>query len=97
MGISIYQPTQTLYIADYKNGRIQTLKVSQTSTSSETVAKDLYLPSHIYVDNEDNSVTFYVSLSMEGRIEKWTQGASKGIPIVNDCNDCAGVASSRQR
>jgi DNA-binding beta-propeller fold protein YncE len=97
IGISIHEPTNSLFIADHRNGRIQMFLLNQLSDNGVTVASNLSLPLHIYIDDDNNEPTIYVSLSVQSRIEKWTKGATNGVQIGDNCQNCVGVAVDKDK
>ncbi|CAF4421481.1 unnamed protein product [Rotaria socialis] len=60
-------------------------------------ANNLFLLLHIYVDDDNNQPTIYVTLSVESRIEEWRLGASKDVQIGDQCNDCVGLAVDKAK
>lgn len=97
IGIAIHEPTNRLFIADHANGRVQQFLLNQLSADGITVIGNLSFPLHIYVDDDNNQPTIYVTLSVSRRIEKWALGALKGIQIGDDCDDCVGVAVDKNK
>ncbi|CAF2189535.1 unnamed protein product [Rotaria magnacalcarata] len=97
ISISIHKPSNSLFIADHRNGRIQKLLLYELAGNGITVVNNLFLPLHNYVDDDTNQPAMYVTLSVESRIEKWRLGASKGVPIGDQCNDCAGLAVDKAK
>ncbi|CAF1463101.1 unnamed protein product [Adineta steineri] len=97
IGISFYEPTNSLYIADYKNARIQMILLNESSGNAVTVVTHLFFPRHIYVDNDNDQPTIYVTLSAQNRVEKWISRASKGLQIGNECQKCVGIALDKDK
>ena len=96
-GLSLFHATQDLYIADHRNARIQAIHLNTTTIMANTVMSGIYFPLDVYVQNDNNDPTIYVTLSIASRVEKWVKGARTGEPIVTDCQDCVGVALDDDR
>lgn len=80
--------SNTLYITDYANHRVQYWKIGelsgttvagQSNASSGNTAAYLYYPTGLYVDSNDN---IYVSDSDNNRVQLWNNGASQGTTIA---------------
>jgi DNA-binding beta-propeller fold protein YncE len=71
--------------------------LNQLSSNGITVASNLSLPLHIYVDDDNNQPTIYVTLSVQKRVEKWKKGATQGVQIGDDCQNCVGVAVDKDK
>ena len=97
VGLSIYERTKTLYIADHYNARIQMLALDDSTGVGTTVISDVYFPLHVHVDDDEGTPTIYVSLSVDSRVEKWVTNASEGIQIGDACNDCLGVSVDQEK
>lgn len=97
VGLFLFAPTNDLYIADHRNARIQKISLDNVTGIGTTVISSIFFPLHVYVDNDDNEPTIYVTLSVGSRVEKWIKGAQTGESIVTDCNDCVGVALDQDR
>ncbi|CAF3750824.1 unnamed protein product [Rotaria sordida] len=87
----------TLYIADSGNYRVQMLPLSQSSSLATTVVFDVREPSKIYVDDDENGPTIYISVFIGNRVEKWTKEASKGIQLGDECRSCFGIAVDKEK
>lgn len=92
IGIYILEATNGLYIADHRNARVQKILLNQLGGDGSTIIKDLSLPLHVVVDYENRKPVIYVTLSIEGRVAKWSTGSSKGVQIGDSCEDCVGVS-----
>jgi sugar lactone lactonase YvrE len=88
-GIFLHRQSNTLYIADTDNRRIQMLSLNQSLMMGVTVVSNIDSLSAIYVD--DDGKTMYVALRYEDRVEKWTINGSSGEQIGDQCKQCAGV------
>jgi DNA-binding beta-propeller fold protein YncE len=88
-GIFVHKGSNTLYIADTGNRRIQMISLNQSSTMGVTVASDIDSLSSIYVD--DDGISIYVALRYENRVEKLIKGQSQSEQIGDQCKQCAGV------
>ena len=97
IGIAIYRPTATLYVADHRNARIQMFSLNDSSNNGSTVASNLFFPLHIYVDDDNNLPTMYITVSISNRVQKWVSGAVVGQEIGADCQDCVGIALDKQK
>ncbi|CAF1305313.1 unnamed protein product [Adineta ricciae] len=89
-----------VYIADYRNSRIQ--KWAPGATSGITVAGDsngssgvtaalLHYPFGVYVDSAGN---VYVADTYNHRIQKWAPGATSGITVAGDSTGSYGVTAA---
>ncbi|CAF0898554.1 unnamed protein product [Rotaria sordida] len=96
-GIFIMKRMNTLYIADSGNYRVQMLPLSQSSNLATTVVFDVREPSKIYVDDDENGPTIYISVFIGNRVEKWTKEASKGIQLGDECRSCFGIAVDKEK
>lgn len=88
-GIFLQRETNTLYVADTGNRRIQSLLLSQSTGTGVTVVSNIDSASALYVDKE--GVNFYVALKYFDRVEKWTRNGKSGLQIGSQCKQCAGV------
>lgn len=88
-GIFLQRETNTLYVADTGNRRIQSLLLSQSTGTGVTVVSNIDSASALYVDKE--GVNFYVALKYFDRVEKWTRNGKSDLQIGSQCKQCAGV------
>jgi hypothetical protein len=81
-------PSNTLYIADYFNNRVQKCLVGasscvtvagQANTNLSSTAAYLYYPAGVYVDSNEN---IYVSDSANHRVQLWINGATVGTTVA---------------
>jgi sugar lactone lactonase YvrE len=91
-GIFVMKRTNTLYVADFGNERVQTFSLNSPSSSAETVASGIRSPSKIYVDDDIDGPTIYISVFIGNRVEKWTKGALVGVQLGGECRSCFGVS-----
>jgi len=96
-GIFIHKLTNTLYVADNFNKRIQMLQLDDLSSQGSTVASFNLYPFKVYVDNDINETAFYVSFASSDRVEKWINGTSSGIQIGDQCLSCSGVWVDKEK
>jgi sugar lactone lactonase YvrE len=96
-GIFIRKSANTLYVADTKNNRIQMFSLNQSSMMGITVASTVPSPYRIYIDDDNNGPTIYVSLQDSNRAEKWIDGASSGIQVGDECYFCDGIAVDKEK
>lgn len=87
--IFVQKETNTLYVADTGNNRIQSLSLSGSSTTGVTIVSNIESASALYVDRE--GVNIYVALRYLDRLEKWTRNSKSGVTIGGQCKQCAGV------
>lgn len=97
LGIFIRQSTNTLYVADMKNNRIQMFPLDQSSAAGITVIKTETSPHYIYIDEEDNGPVIYISLHQSNRVEKWTHGATAGIQVGDHCITCDDIVVDKEK
>lgn len=90
-GIFIHRQSNTLYIADTGNERIQMFSLNQLSTMGVTVISNVTYPTKIFVDDDNNEKVIYVSLRNEGLVKKWITGATEGVQIGDECQMCESV------
>jgi len=88
-GIFLHRESNTLYVADTGNRRIQMISLNQSSTMGVTVASNIDSLTAIYVD--DNGTTIYAALRYQDRVVKLTKNASSSVEIGDQCKQCAGV------
>ncbi|CAF1183751.1 unnamed protein product [Rotaria sp. Silwood1] len=96
-GIFIHRQSNTLYVSDTGNSRIQAFKLNQLSNMGTTVIFNVTYPTKIYVDDENDGRTIYVSLRNEGRVKKWVQGASDGVQVGGECSMCESVWVDKEK
>jgi len=95
-GIFIRKSTNTLYVADRNNNRIQMFALNQLLMMGTTVASTGTAPYKIYIDDK-NGPTIYVSLRDSNRTEKWINGALLGIQVTHECYGCDGIAVDKEK
>jgi hypothetical protein len=92
-GIFIHQKTNTLYIADSKNHRIQKTSLDDWPADISTVISTKTSPKRIYVDNDNNDeLTIYVVPEHSNCLEKWIQNVPSVVPMGKGCNVSDGVS-----
>ncbi|CAF1144547.1 unnamed protein product [Rotaria sordida] len=96
-GIFIHKKTNILYVADYGNKRIQTFDLNKLSTTGNTVASLTSNPHKVFVDDDSNGPTIYISLPLSDHIEKWVYGATSGVPIGDACFSCLGIWVDKEK
>ncbi|CAF4564291.1 unnamed protein product [Rotaria sp. Silwood1] len=94
-GMFIHRETNTLYVADTNNRRIQMFTLNSRSSTGVTVASNIDSMSGIYVD--DDGSTMYVALRYENRVEKWIKNALNGEQIGDQCKQCTGVWVDKEK
>jgi sugar lactone lactonase YvrE len=96
-GIFIHKRTNTLYVADSKNQRIQTRLLSDFAFNPPaTIISTKTISLRIYVDGDDDEPTVYVVSENPNCVEKWIQGTSSVILIGNNCS-IAGVSVDKEK
>jgi sugar lactone lactonase YvrE len=96
-GIFILQRTNTLYVADLNNDRVQMFLLNKPSRPATSVVSNVRSPSKVYVDDDKNGPTIYISVFIGNRVEKWIPGASQGIQLGGECRSCFGIAVDKQK
>ncbi|CAF1402946.1 unnamed protein product [Rotaria sordida] len=98
-GIFIDKKTNTLYVADFGNKRIQQFPLNRPSTDGITAVSNVVDPNRIYVDDDDDDTgpTIYIAVFIGNRVEKWTKGATRGVQIGDECRSCSGVSVDREK
>lgn len=89
--------TNTLYIADLGNQRVQKFSLNKPKSPATTVVSNVNSPSKIYVDDDKNGPTIYISVFIGNRVEKWISGTSQGIQLGGECRSCFGIALDKQK
>jgi sugar lactone lactonase YvrE len=97
IGIFIHKQTNTLYVADYRNKRIQMFQLDDNSTQGNTVVSLDTDPLRVYVDDDINGSTIYVSLPLINRVEKWENGSSSGVQVGDECLSCTGIWVDKEK
>jgi len=90
-GIFFLKRTNTLYVADFGNQRVQMFSLNRPSNPGTTAAFDINSPSKIYVDDDAEGPTIYISVFIGNRVEKWPKGALEGIQLGGECRSCFGI------
>ena len=93
--IFIHNGTNTLYVADGDNMRIQMFLLDQLPTKGITVILTEAKPSKVYVKDDNGGPTIYVSLAFNS-VKKWTQNESSGIQVGEDILFCDGLSVDRE-
>ncbi|CAF1266207.1 unnamed protein product [Adineta ricciae] len=97
-GIFIHQQTNSLYVADSENNRVQVFQLNDQSMLATTVAFNVSDPTSVYVDDDEkDGPILYVAMEGSNRVEKWTKGATVGIQVGRECRDCSGVWLDKQK
>jgi hypothetical protein len=93
MGIFYHERSNSLYVADLNNNRIQMISLNQSSYVATTVISNVRTVSSIYVDDDDknNQTIIYIGFNARRPVQKWIQGDKKGIEIGNTCYMCNAV------
>ncbi|CAF1277137.1 unnamed protein product [Rotaria sp. Silwood1] len=71
--------------------------LNRSSDLATTVISNVNTPSKIYVDDDEDGPTIYISVFIGNRVEKWISGASIGIQIGDECRSCFGVAVDSEK
>ncbi|CAF1184234.1 unnamed protein product [Adineta ricciae] len=95
--IFFLKQTQTLYVVDSGNNRIQKFSIGSPSKIGVTVISNVQYVTDIYVDYENNKPAIYLSLAGEQRIRKWIEGESDGVPAGGPCPLCEGVWVDKEK
>lgn len=95
--IFIRQSTNTLYVTDKNNNRIQMFTLNQLSMTGTTVVSTKTAPRRIYVDEEDNRPVIYISFFASTRAEKWIDGTTSGIQVGNECFNCDDIVVDKEK
>jgi len=96
-GIFIHKQTNTLYVADAGNERIQMFPLNNLLAMGTTIISNITLPTKIYVDDDNNAPTIYVSTEGENCVKKWIKGASIGVQVGGECFYCTGVWVDKEK
>ncbi|CAF2630029.1 unnamed protein product [Rotaria sp. Silwood2] len=96
-GIFIHKERNELYVADFNNNRVQRFSLSDPSRMGITVASGIKNPMKVYVDDDVNGPTVYVSLRFLNRVEKWINGATQGVQVGDECQLCCGVSVDKEK
>ncbi len=51
----------------------------------ETLASFEMYPFNVYMDDDVNESTVYVSFPLNNRVEKWVNGSSSGVQVGDRC------------
>jgi hypothetical protein len=97
IAIFIHKQTKTLYVVDSFNKRIQKVSLNQSSTMADTMASDIYDPPKLFVDDDSDGPTVYLSLSFFNYVQKWTTGATSGVQVGHECRGCSGVSVDKEK
>ncbi|CAF4156377.1 unnamed protein product [Adineta steineri] len=90
-GLFLLKRTNELYVADFGNQRVQKFLLNSPSSPATTVAFGINSPSKIYVDDDQDGPTIYISVFIGNRVEKWLKGALEGIQLGGECRSCFGI------
>ncbi|CAF4016462.1 unnamed protein product [Adineta steineri] len=90
-GLFLLKRTNGLYVADFGNQRVQKFLLNSPSSPATTVAFGINSPSKIYVDDDQDGPTIYISVFIGNRVEKWLKGALEGIQLGGECRSCFGI------
>ncbi|UJR29431.1 hypothetical protein I4U23_010643 [Adineta vaga] len=97
-GIFIHKQTNSLYVADSENNRVQIFQLNNQSMIGVTGAFNVSDPTNVYVDDDEKDGSIlYVAMEGSNRIEKWTKGATVGVQVGGECRDCSGVWLDKQK
>ncbi|CAF1439778.1 unnamed protein product [Rotaria sordida] len=96
-GIFIHRQTNTLYVSDTGNDRIQVFTLNQLSSMGTTVIVNVTYPTKIYVDDDNDGQTIYVSVRNEDRVKKWVKGAPDGVQVGGECLMCESVWVDKEK
>ncbi|CAF2873393.1 unnamed protein product, partial [Rotaria sp. Silwood2] len=96
-GIFIHRQTNTLYVSDTGNNRIQIFTLNQLSSMGTTVIFNVTYPTKLYVDDDNDGQTIYVTVRNEDRIKKWVKGASDGVQVGGECLMCESVWVDKEK
>ncbi|CAM4802267.1 unnamed protein product [Rotaria magnacalcarata] len=98
-GIFFHRKSNTLYVADLGNTRVQIFSLNQPSTGGTTAVFKVVEPNKIYVDDDDDNTepTIYIAVFVGNRVEKWTKGATHGVQIGDECRSCSGISVDREK
>ncbi|CAF4562262.1 unnamed protein product [Rotaria sp. Silwood2] len=88
--IFFHKKSNTLYVSDA--GRVQTFPLNGSSAAGSTLTMKSVVR-RIFVDDDDDGPTLYATVVDfdGGHVEKWAYGASHGVQVGDQCQDCMGV------
>ena len=72
-------------------------KLNQLPATGTTVISNITYPTKIYVDDDKDGQTIYVSLEGDSCVKKWIKGASQGVRVGGECPYCAGVWVDKEK
>ncbi|UJR16434.1 hypothetical protein I4U23_003336 [Adineta vaga] len=93
-GMFLHAATNSLYVVDTGNNRIQMFLLDQPSTTGSTVIANLGSMYAVYVDDD---MTMYIARRFENRVEKWIKGTSRGEQVGDQCKQCRDVKMDREK
>lgn len=96
-GMFIHKERNALYVADFYNNRVQMFSLDDPTGMGKTVASGIENPMKVFVDDDVDGPTVYVTLRFLNRTEKWTSGATSGVKVGDDCWLCSGVAVDKEK
>jgi sugar lactone lactonase YvrE len=96
--IFINKPTNTLYVADSRNKRIQMFSLDEQPSKAITVMSTQTEPSRIYViENANKGLIIYIAFEYENYVSKWTSKSSIATPIGPRCPGCSDVSVDKEK
>ncbi|CAF2852952.1 unnamed protein product [Rotaria sp. Silwood2] len=97
-GLFIHKPTNTLYVVDSFNSRIQSFLRDQSSNISTIVIPNLRYPSRIYLDDGENVSTIYATDSYPLYCGvQWVVGAPSGVSLGDKFSSCRGISIDKEK
>ncbi|CAF1492691.1 unnamed protein product, partial [Didymodactylos carnosus] len=95
--IFIHKQTNTLYVADTGNERIQMFSLNKLPVTGTTMIFNVAYSTKIYVDDENDGQAIYVSLMGDHCVKKWVKGVSHGVQVGGPCSYCEGVWVDKEK
>jgi sugar lactone lactonase YvrE len=94
-GLFLHKKTNSLFVADTGNRRVQMLELNQSLAAAQSVVSNVDSLSSVFID--DDGATIYVTLRFGNRLEKWIRGASSGEQVGDQCKQCSSVWLDAER
>lgn len=91
-GMFIDRKRDLLYFSDGDfEGRVRMLSLNKSSSEPKLLIEDIINPGRIYVVEDINGSTIYVTLPYLNYVKKWLPGAKQGIQIGGYFSFCDGI------
>jgi DNA-binding beta-propeller fold protein YncE len=96
--IFIHNRTNVLYVLDSLNSRILMFSLDKLQSPGITAVSTETKPDRLFVDDDDDGPTIYVSLLPSERVEKWIKNASLRVQVGGSCvHQCRGVSVDKEK